>query len=366
MKVSLKLDDDRHRHLPLLLRTKIPISIFNLPFNSHFSTSTTNPSQLSLALSTNFSTGPSLKLSYATAAAAAFALPLTLTLKSGTGLFGSPKNSPLNISAQFSFNPSNLNNPNPTFCLYFKPQLGSFSLRKSIFSHSKPDLSSCDSSTDNSFDSNSFDFVPLERPTIGVKNSSVGENGKNSIVRGIQLAAATQMTVAKRVALSFRWLMEFPEEKSAITMPILRIKKIGIQRIPDYHVLKVEGGETIARRDDSERELEVLKGAFSWMKKELTDLTRVNREMRCELEEIKLRSSESFELKGIQKKDNIPSTPGFEQWKRRRGSGVEENVNVSCKKEEKKKNSDRRPDIDVESELQKAIMAAEAAAAASH
>lgn len=211
--------------------------------------------------------------------------------------------------------------------------------------------------------------MPLERPTIGVKNSSVGENGKSSIFRGIQLAAATQMTVVKRVALSLRWFMEFPEENSAITIPILRIKKIAIQRIPDHHhVLRVEGDETIAIRDDSKRELEVLKGACSWMKKELTDLTRVNREMRCELEEIKLRNSESFELKGIQKKDDIPSTPGFEQWKRRRGNGVEENVNVSWKKEEKKKkkNSDRRPDIDVESELQKAIMAAEAAAAASH
>lgn len=207
--------------------------------------------------------------------------------------------------------------------------------------------------------------MPLERPTIAVKDSSVAENGKNSIFKGTQLAAATQMTVAKRVALSFRWLMEFPEENSAVTMPVLRIKKIGIQRIPDYHVLKVDGDETIARRDDSERELEVLKGACSWMKKELTDLTRVNREMQCELEEIKLRNSESFELKGIQKKDNNPSTPGFEQWKRRRGNGVEDNVNVSWKKEQKqKKNSDRRPGIDVESELQKAIMAAEAAAAA--
>ncbi|EPS70808.1 hypothetical protein M569_03955, partial [Genlisea aurea] len=125
---------------PVILRAKLPVFIFNFPFFSHLSTSTSNPSDLSFSLSTGFSSGPVLKLTYAAAAAAGAAStsPVSLTLKSGTGLFGSPSDSPLVISACFSFNPTNPNHLNPTFSLLFKPQLGSFSLRKSTSSHAGP------------------------------------------------------------------------------------------------------------------------------------------------------------------------------------------------------------------------------------
>ncbi|KAK4422923.1 hypothetical protein Salat_1874900 [Sesamum alatum] len=370
MKISVKLQDhhkspDQNHHPPppLLLRAKIPITIFNLPFLSHFSTTTTHPSDLSLSLSTNLPSGPSLKLSYAsssTAAADAAAPPLSLTLKSGTGLFGSPKNSPLVISAHFSFNPSNPNHPNPTFSLFFKPQLGSFSLRKSTFSHAGSDGSSERTDGLAGTDSNSFGFVPLESPA-SVKDLSVERNDKDPIFKGIQLAARTEMLVGKKVALNFRWFTKFSDDQ----MPVLRINKIGIQRVDD--VLK-DDEESKKKSDAKAGELEMLKGMCFWMKRELDVLTRVNREMKCELEEMRgghLGRNGGGDFRDGVAKRAMPmpsiksSSGGFEQWRNKRNGGVgQENGNVNGEKEEKKNSSLA---IDVENELQRAIKAAAAA-----
>ncbi|KAK6146424.1 hypothetical protein DH2020_020293 [Rehmannia glutinosa] len=353
MKISLKLLQDHqknHHQPPVLLRAKIPVTILNLPFLSHFSTTTTHPSDLSLSLSTNFPSFPSLKFSYATSAAAT--PPLSVTLKSGTGLFGSPNNSPLVISAHFSFNPSNPNHPNPTFSLFFKPQLGSFSLRKSTFSHTQSSASSETTNGDAGFDSNSFGFVPLERPET-VKDLSVGKNDNDSIFKGIRLAARTQMPVAKRVALNFRWWVNFAEDQ----MPVLRINKIGIQRIDD--VLKDDENK-MKKSEANTGEVEVLKGMCIWMKNELDSLTRVNREMKCELEEMKvghLGRNGGGDFRESRRKKAMPCvvespSSGFEQWRNKRNGGGEENG----KKEEKKKNGNLA--IDVENELERAIKAA--------
>ncbi|KAL8479597.1 hypothetical protein ACS0TY_026480 [Phlomoides rotata] len=350
MKISLKLQDhhqnhhEHNHHPPLLLRAKLPISIFNLPFLSHFSTSTNHPSDLSLSLATNFPSFPSLKLSYA----AAPAPPLSLTLKSGTGLFGSPNNSPLVISAHFSFNPANPSNPNPTFSLFLKPQLGSFSLRKSTFSHPESIPRNDSSNAVAGCDPNSFGFVPLERP------ETMGKKGNDSILKGFQLTARTQMPVANRVGLNFRWWMSFSEDQ----MPVLRINKIGVHRVDDR--LKAEQEEIKKKNEANAGEVEVLKGMCFWMKKELDVLTRVNREMKCELEEVKAGHFGGGDFKeGVHKMKAMPSvgTPsgGFKQWKNTRNRDGE----IRKIDEKKKVNLGS----DVETELQKAIEAANAAAA---
>ncbi|XP_057775310.1 uncharacterized protein LOC130994281 [Salvia miltiorrhiza] len=366
MKLSLKLQDNHHheRHHqppppppPLLIRAKIPITIFNLPFLSHFSTTTTQPSDLSLSLSTNFPSFPSLKLSYASASAAA-APPLTLTLKSGTGLFGSPNNSPLVISAHFSFDPSNPAHPNPTFSLLLKPQLGSFSLRKSTFSHPEPAVSAESIIPDAVCDSNSFGFVPLETPAA-VKELPPQKKSRASIFKGTQLAATTQMPVAKGVALNLRWRVNFAEDQ----MPILRINKIGIHRVDDA----VKGDEKSEKNEAKLGEMEVMKSMCFWMKREVDALTRANREMKIEFDELRRRSSGgagggnvnegarsggggfgggNVKEGGIRKKKAVAAAP-MKQWK------GEENG-----KREEKKNGNVA--IDVESELQRAIMAAAA------
>ncbi|KAG8382476.1 hypothetical protein BUALT_Bualt05G0081200 [Buddleja alternifolia] len=355
MKISVKLQENsprNHNPPPLLLRAKIPITIFNLPFLSHFSTTINRPSHLSLSLSTNLPSGPSLKLSYAAAAAAATP-PITLTLKSGTGLFGSPNNSPLVISANFSFNPSsNPNNPNPTFSLLLKPQLGSFSLRKATTSHTESSISSSEPTNGNAgFDSNLFGFVPLERPTGIIKDVSEGKIDKESIFKGIQVGARTQMPVAKRVALNFRWWVNFPKDD----MPVLRINKIGIQRVFD-DVLNEDDGKK-KKSEGNGGELEMLKGICFWMKKELDGLTRVNRDIKREIEEMKMMNLSrnvggdgGGEFRqGIRKKvmpGSESRSSGFEQWRSKRNGVTEESV----KKEEPKKNNSLA--IDVENDIE--------------
>ncbi|KAG6396940.1 hypothetical protein SASPL_143099 [Salvia splendens] len=365
MKISLKLDEnhhDRHHKPPsptLLLRAKIPLTIFNLPFISHFSTTTTHPSDLSLSLSTNFPSFPSLKLSHATTTAAA--PPLTLTLKSGTGLFGSPKNSPFVISAHFSFDPSNSAHPNPTFSLFLKPQLGSFSLRKSTVSHPPPTIAAESINSDAVCDSSSFAFVPLETPAPVKEELPPQKISRASILKGTQLAAATQMPLAKRLALSFRWRVNFAEDQ----LPILRINKIGIKRIDDA----VRADEKSEKNEAKSGELEVMKSMLFWMKREVDDLTRANQQMKSEFEELRRRSRGGDVIRegvrrsssgggvgsgngsvkeGVRKKAVAP----MKQWK------VEESGNGGEKREEKKNGN---VGIDVESELQRAIMAASAA-----
>ncbi|KAL1568921.1 hypothetical protein AAHA92_00465 [Salvia divinorum] len=358
MKISLKLDEnhhDRHHQLPsptLLLRAKIPLTIFNLPFLSHFSITTTHPSDLSLSLSTNFPSFPSLKLSHASASSAA--PPLTLTLKSGTGLFGSPKNSPFVISAYFSFDPSNPARPNPTFSLFLKPQLGSFSLRKSTVSHPEPTIAAESINPDAVCDSNSFAFVPLETPAA-VKELPPQKISRASILKGMQLAATTQMPLAKRLALNFRWRVNFAEDQ----LPILRINKIGIHRI-DVAVIADEKNEA------KSGELEMMKSMFFWMKREADDLTRANQQVKSEFEELRRRSGVGggdVVREGVRRSSGVGSGNAKErarkkavgpmkQWK------VEESGNGGEKREEKK---NANVGIDVESELQRAIMAASAA-----
>ncbi|KAJ6342222.1 hypothetical protein OIU78_010200 [Salix suchowensis] len=131
MKLSLNLQDDPQIQNPLL-KAKLPISIFNQPFTSIFTTTTTNSfSDSTCALSTNFPSGPSLKLTYTPSTTTTTpGSPLSLSLKSGLGLFGSPRNSPLVFSAHFSLCKSSTNVIVPTFSLQFKPNFGHFSLHK--------------------------------------------------------------------------------------------------------------------------------------------------------------------------------------------------------------------------------------------
>lgn len=367
MKISVKLPDDHHhqsrREPPLLiLRAKVPITIFNLPFVSHFSTTNTHPSDLSLSLSTNFASGPSLKFSYATAAGAAYvAPPFNLTLKSGTGLFGSPKNSPLVISAHFSFSDSN-----PKFSLHFKPQFGSFSLRKRINSPPgiQPVTPSDRANDESGSDSPSFGFVPVEIPATPVaKELSVEKSeNPNSIVKGIYMAARTQMPVAKKLELNFRWWVNFAEDQ----MPVLRINKIGIQRVDES-----ASDDGKKNKETDMNDLQMMKGVCFWMKREVDALTKANREMKAEFEEMK-----SEKLSGnngglefrerAQRKPARPSPPpvestssGFEQWRSKRKGGSEEISNSNGIKKSEKGSGDIA--IDVENELQRAIKAATAA-----
>ncbi|CAN4097818.1 unnamed protein product [Withania somnifera] len=354
MKLSLKLQEQSetiNNHLkqpqtqPLLLRAKIPISIFNLPFLSCFSTITTHPSDLSLSLATSFPSGPTLKLSYSTASPTTPTTPpLTLTLKSGIGVFGSPNNSPLVISANFSFSPLSPNQ-NPTFTLLFRPQLGSFSLRKSTTSGTGCGNSSAVGKQNG--DENSFGFVPLERPS-SFKEFSMEDYAKDSVFKGIAVMAKTEMPLTKRVMMDCRWGVKFPKDLGN-RMPFLSVNKIRIKRVEEVKGVKEK------KDNENSGENELLKGMCFWMKKELEMLQRENREMKHRVEEMKMGNVAG--RKGVGEGDFVgvqvvESSAGFEQWRNKRNSGVE-----NAKKEVKKASNGSRAS-DVESELQKAIRAA--------
>lgn len=198
--------------------------------------------------------------------------------------------------------------------------------------------------------------MPLETPAA-VKELPPQKNARASIFRGIQLAAATQMPLAKRVALNFRWRVNFEEDQ----MPILRINKIGILRVDDA----MKKDEKIEKNEPKLGELEVMKSMCFWMKREVDALTRANTEMKSEFEEMRRRSSGGNVKEGVRsgggggfgggnvkegaRKKAVALASPIKQWK------GEENG----KKEEKlKKNGNVA--IDVESELQRAIMAAAA------
>ncbi|PHT45594.1 hypothetical protein CQW23_14752 [Capsicum baccatum] len=356
MKLSLKLQEQpqtpnnqkQSQNHPLLLRAKIPISIFNLPFLSCFSTTTHHPSDLSLSLATSFPSGPTLKLAYSTASppnptpTTPTTPPLTLTLKSGIGVFGSPKNSPLVISANFSFSPLSPHQ-NPSFTLLFKPELGSFSLRKTT---SSSDGNSSGVSKQNG-DEN-FGFVPLERP-LSFKEFSMEDYAKDSVFKGIAVMAKTELPLTKRVMMDCRWGVNFPKDLGS-KMPFLSVNKIGIKRVE-------EAKEVKDKKDENSGENELLKGMCFWMKKELEMLQRENREMKHRLEEMKMGNVGrkgvgvgEGEFVGVQVVEN---SGGFEQWRNKRNSGGE-----NAKKEVKKNASNVNRASDVESELQKAIKAA--------
>lgn len=191
--------------------------------------------------------------------------------------------------------------------------------------------------------------MPLERPG-NLKEFEVERIDKDSIFKGISVMARTQMVVAKRVALNCRWNVNFPEDFEK-KKPFLKINKIGIERVDE--AMKVEKKKNEGNAGDSE----VLKGMCLWMKRELDALQRENRQLKGELEEMKVvhlvKNSSAAGKNGM---PVVESPSGeFKQWRNKKSCEGEENGNG---KKEAKKNGARPGDL--ENELQRAIKAATA------
>ncbi|KAH7514363.1 hypothetical protein FEM48_Zijuj11G0081700 [Ziziphus jujuba var. spinosa] len=398
MKFSLKLPEDQdqnHHHHSPLLKAKIPITMFNQPFLTSISTTTSSPSpDLSFSFSSSFPSGPSLKLSYSPTSTASN--PFSISLKSGLGLFGSPNNSPLVFTAQFSPSPIN-----PTFSLHFKPQFGNFSLKKTTFSH--PDNNPVSGSYSNdavTLDSGSYlnvesgdGFAPEGPSSVwqelklepcggrdGFLNSGfVERNGVTSssgtgleperqsawknggkddgVFSGIAVMARTVLPVTKSVVVNMRWGVNFPANLGT-KFPYLALNKIGIERVEE---VKEEEKKKKKKNDGTESDvadMEVLKGMCFWMSRDLELLEKENREMKQSLEQIKLgvsgrhyqRESDGGEEKVLQ--PTRESSGEFERWRSKKS------VNEDNERRESKKPTTQASDL--ESELQKAIKAASA------
>ncbi|XP_028762513.1 uncharacterized protein LOC114720934 isoform X2 [Neltuma alba] len=370
------------------MTAKVPTTIFNQPFLSGVAATTTNSaSDFSFSLSTNFPIGPSLKLSYTPTATNTASLPFSLSLKSGLGISGSPRNSPLVFSARFSLSPSHV--PVPTFFLHLKPQFGHFSFDKTVFSNPIADQISGSAS-----DSREPSAVPsLDRSEIGgnglgdgnswsgwkelklepcggrdeganfthVNNSEGQSNGtirsaserflvarnskRSSFSSGIAVMARTAMPVTKGLSLNLRWGLNFPGNMG-LEMPSLTVNKIGLEWV-------TEAKKNKPSMDGSGDDLQLLKGTYFSMQRDLESVEKENREMKNLLDEMKKRVStrnHGEEGNGTRKKVSQrsgESSSEFERWRSKK--------NAKEEKVQKEPTKSHSLASDLESELQKAL-----------
>ncbi|KAK8481481.1 hypothetical protein V6N13_097650 [Hibiscus sabdariffa] len=369
MKLSFKLQDKKNP----VLKARIPMSIYNQPFVSSLTTTTTDNNNessqnTSFSLSTNFPSGPCLKLTYAPSPSPSTTTPFCFSLKSGLGLFGSPKDSPLVFSAQFSISSVHPGTIIPAFSLHFKPQFGNFSFYKAT--SSKPNLRSYSRphhpvSAQSVSPSNS-DFgtpdsasvwqdVKLEPRDgaddgIGMERSLVRKDGKKAwIFCGVAVRARTVFPVTKKAVVKLRWMLNLPSGVGS-KMPYLTINKIGIEK-PD-EVMGVKNKSVASNEGD----LDLLKGMYSWIRKDLEMLENENREMKQCIEDMRHGVSArkaSRENDGLARRASAPSANNsndLEQWRNKKIS-VEDNGG-----REGKQNANKMSEV--HSELQKAIKAA--------
>ncbi|XP_058778130.1 uncharacterized protein LOC131652315 [Vicia villosa] len=392
MKLSLKFHNNTENQQTQIMTAKLPITIFNHPLLSTITATGNSSSDFSFSLSTNFPTGPAFKLSYTptttttTTTTQTSSLPFSLSLKSGLGLSGSPRNSPLVFSANLSLSTPSSSVPLllPSFSLHFKPQFGHFSLHKTVLSDTNlnpnPNTNTKTVSDDNPLSVSpqiEKGFVPfqdgcssgwqnLNLEPFGHRDDNNSNNnnnvvvgvvpdGKNSencgISPSIAVMARTILPVTQGLLLKFRWGVNFPGNKSGLKIPYLTVNKIGLERIDEVQLDQLN-------RENREGDLQMVKDLCLWAKGDLEKVEKENKEMKRVLDEMKMRVS-SGEGKLLNQKKHL-SGESFQT--QTRGS----NNNSNDRKKNEKKQSNKPQNVvvvsDLESELEKAIKAAAAAA----
>ncbi|CAI8589061.1 unnamed protein product [Vicia faba] len=389
MKLSLKFHNTNENQQTQIMTAKLPITIFNNPLLSTITATGNSSSDFSFSLSTNFPTGPTFKLSYTPTTTQTSSLPFSLSLKSGLGLSGSTHHSPLVFSANLSLSTPSSSTPLllPSFSLHFKPQFGHFSLHKTVLSDSNSNPNpNPNTNTKTVSDSNPLSvlpqigkgFVPFQDGcSSGWQNlnlepyghrdddnnnnvvaGSVVPDGKNSEKYGLSpcvaVMARTILPVTQGLLLKFRWGVNFPGNKSGLKIPYLTVNKIGLERMDEMKRDELKS-------ENREGDLQMVKDVCLWAKGDLEKVEKENKEMKRVLDEMKMRVS-SGEGKLSNPKKHL-SGEGFQT--QTRGNN---NNNIDRKKNEKKQSNMAQNVVvvsDLESELEKAIKAAAAAAASS-
>ncbi|KAI5439571.1 uncharacterized protein LOC127120541 [Lathyrus oleraceus] len=388
MKLSLKFHNTNENQQTQIMTAKLPITIFNHPLLSTITATGNSTSDFSFSLSTNFPTGPTLKLSYTPTATNASSLPFSLSLKSGLGLSGSPRHSPLVFSANLSLSTPSSTIPLllPSFSLHFKPQFGHFSLHKTVFSDSNPNPNpNTNNITKTISDSNPLSVSPqfekgflpvqdgcssgwqnLNLEPFGHRDDNNNNNnvvvgvgvvpdGKNSEKHGLSpsvaVMARTILPVTQGLLLKFRWGVNFPGNKSGLKIPYLTVNKIGLERVEEVKLNELNRAQ--------EGDLQMVKDVCLMAKGDLENVEKENKEMKKVLDEMKMRVSRG-EAKLVNPKKHL-SGESFQ-------TRASYNNNNDRKKSEKKQpNKSQNVGVvsDLESELEKAIKAATATAASS-
>ncbi|KAL5545474.1 hypothetical protein UlMin_005161 [Ulmus minor] len=288
MKASVKFREDQKP----LFRAKVPLSVLGLPFQSGIVAGESK--ELNLNLGTFFESGPSIRITYRPNDSWN---PFSLIVKTGTGSFGSPAESSLSMSADFSL----LGRGNPRFMLHFKPQFGDFSVKKShssVFDHFvrpqngvvKEDEAPIEVAEapriSDAFHGKKISILSSEHPSAGAIAG---------LFSGTEVTARTAMPVKGRAVVNFRWGVRIPSElKSGVSdptvgfsfqkIPVLVMNKIGIEHVEVYDsktITQADSGSSLPRNADVaeacftlKRQLDIMQAENGQLKKAMEDLRR--------------------------------------------------------------------------------------------
>ncbi|XP_031482233.1 uncharacterized protein LOC116252239 [Nymphaea colorata] len=290
MKASMKFREDQKP----LLRAKVPVGILGFPFVSGISGG--DASDLSFSIQTAWIPGLSLKFSYRPNDSYN---PFVFAVKSGIGIPNSPeKSSVLAMGAEFSL----LRRGNPCFMLQIKPEIGDFSLRRSVVSPSggnhraKLGASSDEIPVENRGENGMMD-IPVER-MLNFKDSlghSTAAAGMQEFISGTAIMARTKFPLTKNGFLKIRWGVNFPPDMHAagssfrhsftgVKLPFLTVNKISIENVES-----AAGPPATEFPGKEGRHLEVAlsKGMLGMMKEDMEALRRENDVVRETIRELK-------------------------------------------------------------------------------
>ncbi|KAJ8565665.1 hypothetical protein K7X08_008241 [Anisodus acutangulus] len=204
MKASLKFRENQNP----IIKAKIPLNTLGIPFQSSIQTSTSDPKDKDLCLSfstTFFQSGPVLKLFYRpNDSNRAFGL----VVKTGVRSIGP-------MSAEFNF----VGNGNPSFFLHFKPQLGDFSIIRSV---------------------NLKKTVNDDLPNTNIlhKDKIITEKNNGKLIWadlfGGEVHARTVFPIMDNVVGKIGWSLKFPATESGFPMgkmPYMTVNKLGMEYV---------------------------------------------------------------------------------------------------------------------------------------
>lgn len=283
MKASVKFREDEKKPL---FRAKVALNILGFPFR--YGVEAGDATDLRFNLSTFFESGPLIKFSYRHNDSLT---PFAVAVKTGIGRFGSPIGAPIAMAAEFNL----LGTGSPSFFIHFRPQIGDFSIKRSMQSQiALPPQSSI--------------FTPkFKAPADGANlevDGSVddaeppGATGKrisfpvgkviDSVFSGVELSAGTAVRLMNRAVLKLRWNLKFPAEfKPTCAGDNITNQTAGISgdKAP-FLVLSKIGIEHVAA-DNSPHSSTGVAGTCLSMKRELDALRAQNESLRKGIAELR-------------------------------------------------------------------------------
>ncbi|KAH0726158.1 hypothetical protein KY285_001867 [Solanum tuberosum] len=260
MKASLKFRENQNP----IVKAKIPLNTLGFPLRFSIETSTNDvkDKDLCLSFSTFFQSGPVLKLFYRPNDSDR---PFGLVVKTGVGSLGSPIEAPMTMSAEFNF----LGNGNPSFFLHFKPQLGDFSIRRSVNSRKiKND------------DVQSNNIAPKDDEKKSGKVTWANLFAAEELLGG-EVHSRTVFPIVDKVVGKIGWSLKFPATESDSPMgkiPYMTVSKLAIE-----HAWKDKAGIV---RNSRGNDGDVAEACLA-LKKELVNLESEKESLSKELEEMK-------------------------------------------------------------------------------